>query len=128
MVCVSSLFVFLSFCALAFVGFLLLYKDTIFTLSHFFLTTSVSHETLCLTLDLFGVHSAAAAATSKWALTKFFYSLIGICVPDISRRVSNLLLTVTIYLLLVSLLRTSCILWFGLFLSYFCVNSGVYLI
>ena len=43
---VSSLCAFLSFCTLAFVGFLLLHKDTVFTLSHFCLTASVSHGTV----------------------------------------------------------------------------------
>ena len=42
-VLVNSLFPFLSFCTLAFVGFLLLHKDTVFSLSCFFFTASVSH-------------------------------------------------------------------------------------
>ena len=41
---VSSLCAFLSFWALALVGFLLLHRDAIFILSHFFLTANVSHE------------------------------------------------------------------------------------
>ena len=39
-------------------------------LSHFFLTTCVSHRILCLALGLVGIHSAAA---SMWALIKIMY-------------------------------------------------------
>ena len=93
-VCVSSLRTFLSFCALAFVGFLLLHKDTVFMLSRFFLTTSISYRTLCLALGLVGMYSAA---TSIWELTKFSYSSFGICVPDTYWRVSNFLQLPYIY-------------------------------
>ena len=77
-------------------------KDAIFTLSCFFLTVSISHGTLCLVLGLVGIRSTAAA--SMWALKKFSYSSLGVCVLDIFWRVSNLFLTVTVYLLLISLL------------------------
>ena len=43
---ISSLCIFFSFCELALVGFLLLHRDGIFTLSRFLLTYSVSHGTL----------------------------------------------------------------------------------
>ena len=42
LICISSLWAFLKFWSLAFVGFLLLNKDAIFMLSHFFITTSDS--------------------------------------------------------------------------------------
>ena len=53
--------IFLSFFALAFVAFLLLHKDAIFMLSHFFLTIGVSHEILHLALGLIDMHSAATS-------------------------------------------------------------------
>ena len=65
-VLVSSLWAFLSFCALVFVGFLLPHKDTVFTLSRFVPTACVIHRTLHLILGLMGIHSATAAA-SMWA-------------------------------------------------------------
>ena len=68
LVCVSSLCVSLTFGALAFVWFLLLHKDSIFTLYRFSLTTRDSHGTLNLTLGLVRMNSAAA---SMWALKKF---------------------------------------------------------
>ena len=75
----SSLCAFLSFWALALFGFLLLHRDAVFTLSHFFLTANVSHRTLFC--SLVGMHSAAA---SMWALTKFSYSSFGVDIYDIS--------------------------------------------
>ena len=83
------------------VTFLLLHKITVFTLSRFFLSASVSFGNLCLSIGLVHMHSATA---SMWALTKFPYSSFGVCVLDISWRVSNLFLTVTIYSLLIFLL------------------------
>ena len=50
-VLVTSLGLFL---ILVFVGFLLFHKNTIFMLSQFFLTVSVSHGTLCLAFSLVG--------------------------------------------------------------------------
>ena len=84
---------------LAFVGFLLSGNDAIFMLSNFFLSASDFHGTLYLALGLVGMHSSAA---SMWAVTKFSYSSAGVCISDISWRVSNLFLTVTIYNLLIS--------------------------
>ena len=46
----SFLWVF-SFWALVLVGFLLLYRDAVFTLSRFFWTTNVSHWNLCLVIS-----------------------------------------------------------------------------
>ena len=43
---------------MAFIGFLLLSKDAIFVLSHFFLTTSDSHGTLHLAFSLVGIYSS----------------------------------------------------------------------
>ena len=95
-----------SFCALSFwafilVGFLLLYREPIFTSAWFFLTAKVSNETLGLALCLVGVHSAA---TSKWALTEFSYSSFGVGVSDISWSALNLFLSINVYLSLISLL------------------------
>ena len=62
----------------------------------FFGTTSDSHRTLHSALDLVGMHFAAA---SMWAVMKFSYLSFGVCVSNISWRVSNFFLTVTVYLL-----------------------------
>ena len=68
-----------SFCAFTFQGFgicwvlPLLHLEAIFMSARFFLTAYVANVTLALALCLLGMHSAAA---SKWALTKFWYSLI----------------------------------------------------
>ena len=59
----------------------------------FSFTSSESHGTLHLTLCLVGMHSAAA---SMWAVTKFTYSSFGVCLSNISWRVSNLFLTVSV--------------------------------
>ena len=67
----NSFCAFLSFRALALVGFFLLYLEAVFTSARFFLTANVFHGTLGLAFCLAGMHSAAV---SKWALTKFSYS------------------------------------------------------
>ena len=95
-----------SFCALSFwslilVGFPLLHLEVVFMSAGFFLTANISHGTLGLAFYLVGMHSAAA---SKWALMKFSYSSFGVNVSDISWSVSNLFLSVSVYLSLVSLL------------------------
>ena len=79
MIYVSSL-AFLGFCALTFVGFLLLHKDAFFTLSRFFLINSDSYGTLHLALALVVMHSVAA---SLRVLTKFSYSSFGVYFSDI---------------------------------------------
>ena len=73
----------LSFCSITFVGFLLLHKDTVFSISRFFLTACVSHETLYLALGLVGMHRAAVFI---W----FSYSSFGVYVSDISWRLSKI--------------------------------------
>ena len=80
---ICSLCAYLSFCTLVLVGFLLLHRDAVFTLSHFFLTANVSHGTLCLALGLVGIHSAAA---SMWEMMKFSYLSFGVGASDISWR------------------------------------------
>ena len=57
---VITLWAFLSFCTLAFVGFLLLSQDAFFMLSHFSQTDIDSHGTLHYALGLVGMHSVAA--------------------------------------------------------------------
>ena len=97
----DSFCAYLSFKALILVGFLLLYLEVVFTSARFFLTANVSHGSLGLALCLVGMHSAA---TSKWTVTKFLYSLFGAGVSDISWSASNLFLNVNVYLSLISLL------------------------
>ena len=80
---VNTFHVFLGFCALIVVGFLLLHKDAVFTSARFILSTNFSHGILVLALCLVGLHSAAA---SKWALTKFSYtSYVFLISPDVHR-------------------------------------------
>ena len=62
---------------------------------------SDSNGTLHLALGFVGMHPAAA---SMWAVNKFLYWSFEVYVSDISWRVWNLFLTVTVYLLLISLL------------------------
>ena len=76
-----SLWCLLSFFVLAFVKFLLFRSQTIFILSHFFLTISNSHGILQSAFGLVGMHSAAA---SMWAVTKFSYSSFGVSIANIS--------------------------------------------
>ena len=73
LVCVSSLCA-LSFWALALIGFLLLHKDAIFTLSEFFFNCKCLQWN-SLALSLFGIHSDF---TSMQALTKFSYLSFGV--------------------------------------------------
>ena len=68
LICVSSLWTSLSCCALAFDGFVLLNKNTLFTLSRFSLTAIDSQGTLHLALGLVGMHSAAAFL---WMITEY---------------------------------------------------------
>ena len=49
-------------------------------------------------IGLVDMHSTAA---SVWAVTKFSYSSFGVCISDVSWRVSKLFLTVTVYLLFI---------------------------
>ena len=85
---------FISFWKLALVGFLLLCRNAIFTLSRFFLTAKVSYGTLCFPLSLVGMHSAAA---SMWAFAKFWYSSLEVIVPDIFNGKSYLFLCIMLY-------------------------------
>ena len=92
---------FLSFFALVLVGFILLRRNAVFTLSRLLLTARFSHETLFLALGSIVMH---CAAVFMWELTKFSYSSFGVSISDITWRVSNLFLTAIVYLLLISLL------------------------
>ena len=80
-VCVCSHWDFISFEALAFVGFLIFSKDAFFMLSCFSLTAIDSHGTLFLALGLVGKHSAAVPI---WVVTKFSYSSFKGCLSDVS--------------------------------------------
>ena len=97
----NSFRAFLSFSALILVGFFLLHLEAVFTSADFSLTANVSHGILDFILCLVGMNSAAAF---KWALTKFSYSLFGVCVCVFSCRASYLFLSVIAYLSLISLL------------------------
>ena len=78
------------------VGFLLLHLEAVFTSPHFFLTINVSQGTLGLALFIVGMHSVSV---SKWVLMKFSF---GVGVSDISCSASNLFLSVSVYLSLIS--------------------------
>ena len=92
---------FLSFRALVLVGFFLLHSEAVFTSAPFFLTANVSYETLYFVLCFVGINSAAA---SRRALKKFSYSSFGVCIFVCSCRASYLVLSVNVYLSLISLL------------------------
>ena len=62
-VLINSFYAFLSFWALAFVGFLYLHRDAVFMFFCFSLTVNVFQGTLCLAFTSVGMHSAAV---SKW--------------------------------------------------------------
>ena len=89
-----SLWDFLSFSALVFVKFLLLKIRIVF---HDF--TRLLH----LNLNLVGKHSATA---SMQVVTKSKISTFGICLSDVSYKVSNLFFTVTVFLLFICLLAS----------------------
>ena len=81
---------FLSFRAFVLVEFFLLHLEAVFSSVHFSLTANVSHGTLDLVLCLVDIYSTAA---SKWALTKFSYSFLFLCVSVFSCRASSLFLS-----------------------------------
>ena len=64
---VLVILVFLSFCVLAFVGFLLISKNAFVTLSHFSQTAIYFHRTQDLAVGLVGIDSDAA---SMWVVKK----------------------------------------------------------
>ena len=77
-------------------------KGCFFHVISFFLKIDIdSLVTLHLVHCLVGKHSTAA---SIWTETKFSYSSFGVCLSDVSWKVSNLFLTVNVYWLLISLL------------------------
>ena len=124
-ICVSSLCGFLSFCALAFVGFLFYKVRRLFSCYLvFFLTSSNFHGTLHLALVLVDMYSATAFI---WVLTKFLHLSFRICISDFSWKVLNFL--VPTYLLFISLLvsdnQSKLVV---LTISYFCADSGVSLL
>ena len=98
--CISFLYTLLSFCMLAFVGFLLLHKNTVFMLSHFFLTSSISNGTLFG--SWFGWYEFCCCFYV--GIDKVLYYSFEVFVLDISWRVSNLFLTINVYLLPITLL------------------------
>ena len=96
--CLLVLFVpFLSFCALAFVSFLLLHKDAVYMLSHIFLTARFSYGTLYLAFAFVGMRSAPTA--SMWALMKFLSLSFRVSVSLEEYRICFI---VTVYILLIS--------------------------
>ena len=89
------------FCALRFFLFLLLRKNTFFTLSRIFLTVIDSYVSLYLIPRSVGMHSTPAFVD---AVTKFLYSTFGLYLSYVFWRLSNLFLTVNVYWFLISLL------------------------
>ena len=77
--------------------------------------------TLCMESN---VKEKIYESTSILAVIKFSYSSFVVCLSDVSWRVSNLLLTVTAYWLLISVLTYRHIVNRGCFFIYFCVDSS----
>ena len=67
-------------------------------LSRFFLIPIDSHGKQHLAHSLVGIHSATA---SMQTVTKFSNSSFGVCLSDVTQRVSNLFLTVIVYSLFI---------------------------
>ena len=89
----------LSFWVLVFLEFLLSTKDAFFfMLSCFFLNCYRLMKNFTFG-SWFGIRSAATSI----CIIKFSYLLFEVCLSDVSWKISNLFLTVTIYLLLISL-------------------------
>ena len=125
LVCVSSVCASLSFWALAFVGFLWLHKDTIFTLSRFFL----NYLNLCLALGWVGLDSAAPF---MWTLMKFSYSLFGV---SVFRYLLKCIKFLVLHLPYIFIAKISNFKWGPFiafvslpFVSYFYIYSGVSLL
>ena len=81
-----------SFRVFVFVGFFLYHLEAVFTSAHFSLTTNVSHGNLYLVLGFVGIQFTAA---SRYALTKFSYSLFGVLFlssPVVFRICSSILI------------------------------------
>ena len=95
----------------------------LFLLFYFSITAVDSHGTLHLAFGLIGMHSTAACI---WVVTMFLYSSFEVCLSDVTWRVSNLFLKITVYLLLMS--QTSHIIKLYLFVSYFCFDPGEFLL
>ena len=84
LVCVSSFLAFLSFYLLAFVGFFYHVSILFVKLSClFFLTISISHQTLHLVLSLVAMHSAAF----MWAVIKFSYFSFWVCLRSLLKSI-----------------------------------------
>ena len=96
-------------------------------LSRFLQATNDSHGTLHLPLSLVGMYSAVACI---WAVTNFSHSSFKVCLSYVSWRVSNLFITVIVYLLFISLLVSENQFYREAFtvFSYFCINSYVSLL
>ena len=69
-----------------------------FILSPFLPTAIDSYGTQHLAIDLAAMHPA-----TTWAVTKFSYSLLRVCLSDFSSRVLNLFYTFTVFSLLIPL-------------------------
>ena len=87
---VSFLSAIWSFCELSFVGFLLLHKYTFLRHLDFSLNASISYGTRCLALCAFCCYFHVG-------IDKVFLFFIWVMCLDISWRISNLFLTVSVY-------------------------------
>ena len=126
LVCVCSLCAFLSSFMLAFVGFLLSSKDAIF-ISWFFFP---NYKWLSWN-STFGSRFGWNAPCCCFYVSSnkvFIFIIRSMCFSDISWRVSNLFLIVTVYLLLISQLvsedQSSCV---CVCVSYFYVDSVLFI-
>ena len=89
-------------------------------LSSLSLTVVDFQEILCLVLGLVGIQSAGGGAVTKFSNASF-----GICISDVSWRLSNLFLTLTVSGLYISLLASENRSYHkNLPISYFCKGSS----
>ena len=106
----NSFCAFFSFRAFVLVGFFLLHLEAVFTSARFSLTANVSHGTLYLVLSFVGMYFAVA---SRWALTKFSYSSLGVCISVFSCSASNLFLNANIFISNILIIKKGPVIVFG---------------
>ena len=119
-----SLWAFLNFCTLSFIG--------IFIKKYFFHVTSffpnyywlLGSWTFGSNFDWYSLGCAA----SMQLVTKFLYSLFGVCISNVSWRISKTFLTITIHWLLILLLVSQELLYYEAFLVCFLFLSRLRLI
>ena len=121
-VLISSFCAFLSFWALALVGFLLLHRDAVFSFPRL-----MSPRELYVWLLVWLVCILLLLPYEHWRSSHLSFR---VNVLDIFWWVSNLFLNIIVYLLLISLLlskdQSKCVVW--LFATYSCVGSDISLL